>query len=48
MDNSQLEKKLSETWKHLLNASLKHNEELASSLLKDMIQLEIEQKKSRH
>ncbi|WP_321326818.1 hypothetical protein [Thiomicrorhabdus sp.] len=48
MENSKLEKKLHKTWKHLLKANLKHDEERASSLLKELIQLEIEQKKRRH
>lgn len=48
MDNTQLEKQLNKTWKHLLKANLKHDEERASLLLKDMIQLEIQQKKRRH
>jgi len=48
MENSKLEKKLQKTWKHLLKANINHNEERASSLLKEMIQLEIEQKRRRH
>lgn len=48
MENSKLEKKLSKTWKKLLKANTKHNEELATNLFKEMIALEIEQKKRRH
>ena len=48
MENSVLEKKLNTTWKHLLKANLKHDSQRACSLLKEMIQLEIEQKKRRH
>jgi len=48
MENSKLEKKLNNTWKQLLQANTKHNEELATSLFKEMIVLEIEQKKRRH
>jgi len=48
MENSKLEKKLQKTWKHLLKANLRQDEERASSLFKEMIQLEIEQKRRRH
>ena len=48
MENSKLEKKLNKTWKHLLRANVNHDDERANSLLKEMIQLEIEQKKRRH
>lgn len=48
MGNSKLEKKLNKTWKQLLKANTAHNEELATSLFKEMIVLEIEQKKRRH
>ena len=48
MENSKLEKKLNKTWKHLLKASVNHDDEHANSLLKEMIQLEIEQKTRRH
>ncbi|BCN93770.1 hypothetical protein THMIRHAM_15550 [Thiomicrorhabdus immobilis] len=48
MENTKLEKRLHKTWKQLLQANIQHNEALASSLMKEMIALEIEQKKRRH
>ncbi len=48
MESSKLEKKLNKTWKELLKANLQHDEYHASELLKEMIALEIEQKKRRH
>jgi len=48
MKNSKLEKKLNKTWKKLLKANVHHDEYHATELMKEMIALEIEQKKRRH
>ncbi len=47
MNNTELEKQLQRTWKKLIQASINHDEVLASSRLKKMILLEIQQKNSR-
>ncbi len=47
MKNSKLEKKLCDTWKQLLVASVHHDEHQAAELQKKMIALEIKQKKRR-
>ncbi|WP_168188937.1 hypothetical protein [Thiomicrorhabdus sediminis] len=48
MKNSKLDKKISKTWKKLLKANVHHDESQANSLMKEMIMLEIEQKRRRH
>lgn len=48
MKNSKLEKKLNKTWKKLLEANVHHDEQQVSQLFKEMIALEIKQKKRRH
>jgi hypothetical protein len=47
MKNSKLDKKLSKTWKKLIQANVQHDDVLASSLLREIIALEIKQKKRR-
>lgn len=47
MENSKLEKKLNKTWKKLLKASIAHNDTQMCTLQKELILLEIEQKKRR-
>ena len=47
MNDVKLQQQISKTWKKLIQANIQHNEALASSLLKEMIILEIQQKK-RH
>ncbi len=48
MKNSKLDKKVNKTWKQLLQANLHHDEHHACELMKQMIALEIQQKKRRH
>jgi len=48
MKNSKLEKKISKTWKKLLEANVHHDDHQISKLFKEMIALEIEQKKRHH
>ncbi len=47
MNNAELEKQLQKTWKKLIQANINHDEVLASSRLKKMILLEIQQKNRR-
>jgi len=47
MKNSKLEKNLNKTWKKLLEANVHHDEHQATQLFKEMIILEIKQKKRR-
>lgn len=47
MSNSKLEKKLTKTWKKLLKANTQHNDVHAAELAKEMIALELEQKRRR-
>ncbi len=47
MNNAELEKQLHKTWKELIQANINHDDALASSRLKKMILLEIQQKKRR-
>ncbi len=47
MENTELERQLRKTWKELIQANIHHDEVLASSRLKEMILLEIQQKKRR-
>lgn len=48
MDNTKLDKKLNKTWKELLKASVHHDDHHIAELMKEMIALEIKQKKRRH
>ncbi len=48
MNNAKLEKKLSKTWKELLKASVQHDDHHVGELMKEMIALEIQQKRRRH
>jgi|ACQI01.1.fsa_nt_gi hypothetical protein len=48
MNNAKLERKLSKTWKQLLKANVQHDEHHAAELFREMIALEIEQKKRKH
>jgi len=47
MTNSKLEKKLTKTWKKLLKANTQHDDFHAQELMRELIALEIEQKKRR-
>lgn len=48
MKESKLDKKINKTWKKLIQANLHHEEQNACELMKEMIALEIKQKKQRH
>lgn len=47
MKTAKLNKKISKTWKKLLQANLHHDESQTTNLMKKMIKLEIKQK-NRH
>ncbi len=47
MNSAELDKQLQKTWKELIQANIRHDEVLASSRLRKIILLEIQQKNSR-